>query len=174
MIIRKLEFLNIGSDSRKVSTVIYNDISVGLVYVPDKGYAVFIDNENPESEMFLLETKTTPKEYIENRDKYKEELSNFNSVISSIFNIIYKDSEIKEYEKKHPDYTIIELMDKISEESADYLKDNKKLYDIVNDGFMKLDIDDLLNRINSLVSKTSDLENDTFENKFKDFIHDSI
>lgn len=137
MITRKYTYLAGEDELKKVEIPIYNEKSIGIVYVKNKGYGLYNDVKTIESSLFILSTNITPSDF----DKNPNDKQQFIQLVTANLAEIYKDAEeLKEYEKKHPEYIFIQLMDLLKTE-PETLNSEDELYKIVTDGFEKLDID---------------------------------
>lgn len=149
MIIRKLDFLKATHDLPMFNFEIYNNKAIGVVYVENRGYVLF-EKENEElSNVFFIKTDTKPAQYLvsspaPNLLKNKEE---FIGVISLILNDIY-DDDIKEYDKKHPEFVFLRLFDNLNEGNVELISDDNELYDLIDDGFIRLELSILKNMTN--------------------------
>ena len=66
---------------------------------------------------------------------------------------IYSGADIKEYEKMHQEHVFLQLMDMLKEgDKVELITEESKLYTEIEKGFMKLELDIMDNKINSLNS----------------------
>ena len=166
MIVRKLNFLSPPGGYRKVETIIHENNKLSAVYLKDKGYCVFI-NDN-EDEMFLINTDIAPEAFkLEENISEKDEFIN---LIKSLLDQIYDGVDIPEYEKQHHEFVFLKLMDLFSTEVVEIINKDSELYKIIELGFMKFDIDLLNLKVNNkptINTKTTD-DSDSPVKSFKD------
>ena len=73
---------------------------------------------------------------------------------------IYSVADIKEYEKQHQEHVFLRLMDMLNDGvDVEIITESSKVYTDIEKGFMKLEIDILENKINSLNSSVADVSN---------------
>ena len=71
---------------------------------------------------------------------------------------IYSVADIKEYEKQHQEHVFLRLMDMLNDGvDVEIITESSKFYTDIEKGFMKLEIDILENKINSLNSSIADV-----------------
>ncbi|WP_455645541.1 hypothetical protein [Methanosphaera sp.] len=189
MIIRNLNYLNLSNDSRKTTLEIHDEKHIGLAYIPDKGYALFIDDENPEENMFLIETNTTPVDLLCNK-AYIQEFNQTIYIVEAIFDVIYNNITDDDFEFKDSQNTLAVLLDQVNE-SEDIIDKNSKLYKIIDNGFLKLDIDELKNNLQQNMNRQEPVqprienkppirenheekEEETLSDRFRNFLNESV
>lgn len=142
MITRKYTYLAGEEEFKNVEIPIYNTKNIGLVYAKNKGFGLYNDVGSVESSLFIISTKITPEQFDENPTEKEQ----FIQLISANLAEIYaKATGLKEYEKKHPEYIFIQLMDVLKDKNCKKISSNDELFNIVNDGFARLDVDILKN-----------------------------
>ncbi|OED30391.1 hypothetical protein [Methanosphaera sp. WGK6] len=177
MIIRNLNYLSLSKASRKTTLEIHDKKHIGLVYIPEKGYALFIDNEHPEENMFLIETSTTPVDLLFNK-AYTPEFDQTIYIVEAIFDEIYKDITDDDFEFKDSKNTLAILLDQVNE-SEEILDKNSKLYKIIDNGFLKLDLDEIKNNLQQNMARqepvqprienNEEKEEETLGDRFRNF-----
>ena len=146
MLVRNLDFLSIPKEFSKVELDIFEGKSIVLVYIENKGYSLVLKEKDKNSSVFLLKTELTP----DNINSDKEDLIN---VIKMLLDRIYSGADIKEYEKMHQEHVFLQLMDMLKEgDKVELITEESKLYTEIEKGFMKLELDIMDNKINSLNS----------------------
>ena len=156
MLVRNLNFLSIPKEFAKVEVEIYNDNSIALVYIENKGYSLVLKDHEKISSVFLLKTDILPNNVNDHVDR-----EDFINVIKMLLDNIYSVSDIKEYEKQHQEHVFLRLMDMLNEGSDVEMisEETSKIYTDIEKGFMKLEIDIMDNKINALNSSIADVSN---------------
>lgn len=146
MIIRKLDYLDFENELQKVELDIYDDKKIGFAFAENTGFVVFESLNDEWSNVFFIKTNSKPENYVGDLtpefEKNKEE---FIGVVNILSNDIYPD-EIKEYEKKHSEFIFLKIMDMFVEGDGEIIEKDSPFYKLVEQGFVKLDID-LLNNL---------------------------
>ena len=156
MLVRNLEFLSIPKEFSKVEIDIYENNSIVLVYIEGKGYSLVLKNNDEINSVFLLKTDILPNNVNDHSDR-----EDFINVIKMLLDRIYSVADIKEYEKQHQEHVFLRLMDMLNE-GADVemiSEETSKIYNDIEKGFIKLELDIIDNKINSLNSSISDVSN---------------
>ena len=89
MITRKYTYLAGEDELKKVEIPIYNEKSIGIVYVKNKGYGLYNDVKTIESSLFILSTNITPSDF----DKNPNDKQQFIQLVTANLEEIYKDDE---------------------------------------------------------------------------------
>lgn len=155
MLVRNLDFLSIPKEFSKVEVEIYDGKSIALVYIDGKGYSLVLKQNDDIDSIFLLKTDILPNNINEHQDK-----QDFINVIKMLLDKIYSVADIKEYEKQHQEHVFLRLMDMLNDGvDVEIITESSKVYTDIEKGFMKLEIDILENKINSLNSSVADVSN---------------
>ena len=143
MIIRKLDKLALGDTLNKVETNVFEKKCIGMVYIENNGFVFYEDDDKIKSNIFIIKTKTTPSQYLDDEldKKLEKNKKEFISIIDIILSDIYQAGEIKEYEKKHPEYIFLELFDNFVNKNYEEITKEDPFYDIIDDGFIRLELD---------------------------------
>ena len=153
MLVRNLDFLSIPKEFSKVEVDIYDGKSIALVYIGGKGYSLVLKQNDDIDSVFLLKTDILPNNINEHQDK-----QDFINVIKMLLDKIYSVADIKEYEKQHQEHVFLRLMDMLNDGvDVEIITESSKVYTDIEKGFMKLEIDILENKINSLNSSIADV-----------------
>ena len=72
---------------------------------------------------------------------------NIIGIISLILDDIY-DDDIKEYDKKHPEFVFLRLFDNLSNGNVELISKDNELYDLIDDGFIRLELSNLKSMTN--------------------------
>lgn len=166
MIVRKWDYLNLNDELKNIEIEIYQNQKIGLIYVPDKGYVIYEENDGSKEDIIFIKTRTEPKQYNEEELKPKllKNKKEFIELISMITNEIYENEDIKEYEKKHPEYLFIELFDNLAKDDCPVMTRNDPFYQIVDSGFIRLELDQFKNFARSTTMKIMNLVNSEPQN----------
>lgn len=146
MIIRKLDYLEFTKDLKKVELDIYEGKKIGFAFAENTGFVIFESLNDEWSNVFFVKTNTLPENYVGDLtpelERNKEE---FVGVVNILSDSIYP-NDIKEYEKKHPEFIFLKAMDMFTEGNGELIEKDSPFYKLVEDGFFKLDVD-LLNNL---------------------------
>lgn len=156
MLVRNLDFLSIPKEFSKVEVDIYDGKSIALVYIENKGYSLVLKKDDDIDSVFLLKTTIIPSNVNEHSDR-----EDFINVIKMLLDKIYSVADIKEYEKQHQEHVFLRLMDMLNEgnDVEKISEENSKIYADIEKGFIKLELDIMDNKINSLNSSIADVSN---------------
>lgn len=166
MLVRNLEYLSIPKEFKKVELEIFEDNNLCLVSIENKGFALIFKKGDKIDSIFLLKTELNTQEIVlDNNVKDKEDFIN---VIHMLLDRIYSGANIPEFEKKHHEHVFLKLMYLFeNNEDVEIInEDNSKLYGIIEKGFMKLDVDIMNSKIESLNSSIANVSNN-FESSIR-------
>ena len=154
MLVRNLDFLSIPKEFAKVEVEIYDNKSIALVYIEQKGYSLVLKTDEKIDSVFLLKTDILPNNVNDNSDR-----EDFINVLKMLLDKIYSVADIKEYEKQHQEHVFLRLMDMLNDGNGIEMinEDNSQTYKDIEKGFMKLELDIMDNKINALNSSISDV-----------------
>lgn len=152
MIIRRYDELNFNNTLIKSECDVSANQKIGIIYVQKRGYMLFNVENETWNDFIFIKTMTKPVEYTkENLDeKIHKNKNDFINLITEILNDIYKDQNIKEYEKKHPEYVFMELFDKLNSAQIEEITPDHKYYKLVEEGFTKIEINQFQNFAKSI------------------------
>lgn len=159
MLIRNLDFLSIPKEFSKVNLPIYESFSLTLVAIEKKGYALVLKEEESIVSLFLLKTELFPNELTQANNE--SDKNDFINIISMMLEKVYHGVNIKEYDKQHPEHVFLRFMDDFIENNGVEIitEENSKLYSDIEKGFMKLDIDVIDSKLNSLNKSINEVAN---------------
>lgn len=149
MIIRKLDFLKPTHDLPMFNFDVYNNKAIGIVYFEDKGYVLFEKDNTELNNVFFIKTNTLPAQYLVDNPapSLANDKENIIGIISLILDDIY-DDDIKEYDKKHPEFVFLRLFDNLSNGNVELISKDNELYDLIDDGFIRLELSNLKSMTN--------------------------
>jgi len=147
MIVRDLESLKMNKKLAMVESNVYEDRNIGLVFVLNHGFVLFDSYDGKWEDVFIIKTATKPLDYVEESDDKKiiENKNEFIELIHGLLDRIYEDTEIKEYEKKHPEYIFLELIDKLTNGDVELIGESFEYYDDIDEGFLRLELEQMTN-----------------------------
>ncbi len=147
MIIRDLRNLKMNEKLVKVESNVYEDKNIGIVFALNHGFILFDSCNDTWDNIFVIKTLTKPADYTEDMSDKKllENKDEFVQVIQDILNTIYAGADIKEYEKKHPEYIFMELFDRLNNGDVEIIDSTHKYYDEIDEAFLRLDVEQMKN-----------------------------
>lgn len=107
-----------------------------------KGYALYISDNNQRKDTFLIKTSLSPKEFV--LEENKKEKVDFIDLIQLFLSKIYDGSEIPDFEKEHQEFVFLKFIDLFDKGEYTLIDESQELFKLLDNGFMKLDISDLL------------------------------
>jgi len=158
MLVRNLDFLPMPREFLKIEEKIYADSSVVMVYIEKKGYSLALKNNDDFESIFLLKTDF-------GIDDMEKEKKDFVNVLKILINQIYEGTDLKEYERMHPENLFLKFKELIKDDDlVDRISDDSVLYREIEKGFIKLELEVLNNKISSV---GNELEDRDWGNKIK-------
>ena len=110
------------------------------------GFVIFESLNDEWSNVFFVKTNSRPENYVGDlTPEFERNKEEFVGVVNILSDSIYP-NDIKEYEKKHPEFIFLKAMDMFTEGNGELIEKDSPFYKLVEDGFFKLDID-LLNNL---------------------------
>ena len=136
MFVRKLSYLSPNECYKKVELDIYENKSVNLIHVKNKGYSLFTSDKI--GDMFLIKTNLLPSDFkLDENTGDKEEFIN---LVKSLLDDIYTGSDIPEYEKQHHEFVFLKMMDSFNKDSCENVDVTSELHKTIEKGFMQLEM----------------------------------
>lgn len=126
----------------EVKINIFENKDLNFVYVDKKGYALYISDNNQRKDTFLIKTSLSPKEFV--LEENKKEKVDFIDLIQLFLSKIYEGSEIPDFEKEHQEFVFLKFIDLFDKGEYTLIDESQELFKLLDNGFMKLDISDLL------------------------------
>lgn len=167
MIVRKLNFFSPEEGYKKIEINIHEDKSLCAVYLKNKGYSIFIKDN--DADMFLINTELAPDDF--KLDENKTEKEECIQIVKILLDEIYANFDIPEYEKEHHEFAFLKIMDLFNTEAVEFLDEDSKLYKLIELGFMKLDVEILKITVNNelLSNSNEDEKPSVFKNLSSSF-----
>lgn len=154
MFFRNLNFFIPEGGYKKIEINIHDDKKLGAVYLKNKGYSIFIKGN--EDDMFLIHSELNPEDF--KHEENSNEKEEFITIIKTLLDEIYSNFDIPEYEKEHHEFVFLKIMDLFDTEAAKILEKDSKLYQLIELGFIKLDLEILKITINDELLNESNKE----------------
>lgn len=126
----------------EVKINIFENKDLNFVYMDKKGYALYISDNNQRKDTFLIKTSLSPKEFV--LEENKKEKVDFIDLIQLFLSKIYDGSEIPDFEKEHQEFVFLKFIDLFDKGEYTLIDESQELFKLLDNGFMKLDISDLL------------------------------
>lgn len=126
----------------EVKINIFENKDLNFVYMDKKGYALYISDNNQRKDTFLIKTSLSPKEFV--LEENKKEKVDFIDLIQLFLGKIYDGSEIPDFEKEHQEFVFLKFIDLFDKGEYTLIDESQELFKLLDNGFMKLDISDLL------------------------------
>lgn len=149
MFVRKLSFLSQNESYKKVKLDIYENKSLILVYIKNKGYSLF--SSDGINDMFLINTELSPSDF--NLAENAGDKEEFINLVKSLLDEIYADADIPEYEKQHHEFVFLKMMDSFSKNSYENVDIDSELHKTIEWGFMQLEMSMIMDSIKQNQSK---------------------
>lgn len=140
MFSKRLDELIFSSELKFSEMEIIENKNVFLIYILNKGYAIYSDNKDINSELYLIKTDITSINY--NSDEKKREKEYMTNIVGILLNSIYENETISDYDKKHPEYVLTELMNRLNSNTK-YITQKDEIYNKIDNGFLRLELEEL-------------------------------
>ena len=141
MIVRDLNFL-LQNEFKKATLDIIENRTLSLVYVSNRGYALYFSEDDERRDTFLIKSDFSPEQL--NLAENSGEKEDFVDLIEMFLGKVYDGFDIPEFEKKHPEFVLLKFIDLFEKDDIDFIDSSSELYNLISNGFSRLDIDVLL------------------------------
>lgn len=138
MIVRRLDFL-LEDNFKEATLNIQDSKNLSLIYVPNRGYALYINENNEHKDTFLIKSDYSPSEL--NLDENVEEKNNFVDLIQMFLNKIYVGYDIPDFEKEHPEFVLLKFIDLFEKDDVNIIEKSSEIYNLITLGFIRFDAD---------------------------------
>lgn len=166
MFSRRFDYLKLNSKLKKVEIEIAENKKVYLIDVSGEGYAIYSNHGEIDSNLYLIKTNISPVNFdLEENKKDKEQ---FIEIIGALLSKLYEGETLRDYEKKHPEHILMQLMD-LLDSTIEYIDENDDLYKKLDIGFLKLELESL--KENAISKKKRTNSSGDFEGKLKNILN---
>lgn len=141
MIVRDLNFL-LKKEYKEATLNIYENKDLSLVFVENKGYSLYISENGERKDTFLIKSDHSLSEL--NQIENAEEKNSFIDLIQLFLNKIYDGMDIPDFDKEHREYVFLKFVDLFEKNEVEIIDASSELYNAINNGFTRLDIEILL------------------------------
>ncbi len=126
----------------EVNINIYENKDLNFVYIDKKGYSLYISENGVRKDTFLIKSSLSPKEFTSFQNE--SEKQDFLDLIQMFLGKIYEGVNMPDFEKEHQDFVFLKFIDLFDKGEYKILDETSELFNLLDIGFMKLDINELL------------------------------
>lgn len=141
MIVRNLSFLLVD-ELKEATLTIKDNKSLSLVHIPHRGYALYIIDGDERKDTFLIKSDYSPSEL--DHDENVKEKNDFVDLVQLFLNKIYADYDIPDFEKEHPEFVLLKLIDSFEKDNVNVIDRSSETYNLITLGFIRFENDLLL------------------------------
>lgn len=141
MIVRDLNFL-LENEFKQATINIIENRTLSLAYIFNRGYAIYFYEDDERKDTFLVKSDCSPSQLT--LEENMEEKQDFVDLIQMFLNKVYDGFDIADFDKQHPEFVLLKLIDLLEKDDVTHIDPSTDLYTLLTIGFMRFDADILL------------------------------